>query len=57
MALVTDHREDTLDVRTTEVRTNGDIQETRSPRLPPRYGVPMWSHVRNLPMMQRRLHP
>jgi hypothetical protein len=45
MALVTDRREDTLDVRTTEARTNGDILVERSPQLPPQGPRVRWGGV------------
>ena len=45
MALVTDRREDTHDVRTTEARSNGDILVERSPRLPPQGPRVRWAGV------------
>jgi hypothetical protein len=45
MALVTDRREDTLDVRTTEARTNGDIMVERSPTFPPQGPRVRWGGV------------
>lgn len=45
MALVTDRREETRDVRTTEAPTNGDILVERSPRLPPQGPRVRWAGV------------
>ena len=35
MALMTDHREDTIEERTTDARINGDVIEGRPTRLLP----------------------
>jgi hypothetical protein len=45
MALITDRREETIDARTTEVRTNGDILVERPPRLPPQGPRVRWTGV------------
>jgi hypothetical protein len=45
MALMTERREETLDARTTEVRTNGDMLVERPPRLPPQGPRVRWTGV------------
>lgn len=45
MALMTNRGEETLDVHTTEVRTNGDILVERPPRLPPQGPRVRWTGV------------
>jgi hypothetical protein len=45
MALVTDHREEARDVRTTEARTNENILVEHSPRVPPQEPRVRWGGV------------
>jgi hypothetical protein len=45
MALITDHREDTIEERTTYERSNGDVIEGRPTRLPPQDTRVRWGGV------------
>jgi len=45
MALITDHRDDTIEERTTYARINGDVIEGRPTRLPPQDIRVRWGGV------------